>query len=165
MSDDTKNVTRRNLLRALTIAGGAVAATQVLPKRWIRPVVDSVEIPVHAQASGSFTLGFSSPTSGATLPAGAYSFTVTTTPPTSGVTIGMTTTHPTIVRFTAPGFVPGSGVTNGSGQYTANYWLVNQNTLRQGTSNHSQPVPVDLTASANSGAVTYTVNFNYQPPS
>ncbi len=41
---------RRNLLRALTLGGGAVAATR-LPATWSKPVVDSVTLPAHAQTS------------------------------------------------------------------------------------------------------------------
>ncbi len=41
---------RRELLKALTLGGGAVAATQ-LPTTWTKPVVDSVTLPVHAQTT------------------------------------------------------------------------------------------------------------------
>ncbi len=44
---------RRELLKALTLGGGAVAATQ-LPSTWSKPVVDSVMIPAHAQTTGCF---------------------------------------------------------------------------------------------------------------
>ncbi len=43
---------RRELLKALTLGGGAVAATQ-LPTSWTKPVVDSVTLPVHAQTTCS----------------------------------------------------------------------------------------------------------------
>ena len=47
MSPNMDNVTnRRNLIKGLTAAGG-VAATGL----WTKPVVNSVLLPVHAQAS------------------------------------------------------------------------------------------------------------------
>ncbi len=42
---------RRDLLKALTLGGGAVAATR-LPANWSKPVVDSVMLPLHAQTTG-----------------------------------------------------------------------------------------------------------------
>ncbi|HNR39431.1 MAG TPA: hypothetical protein PKN61_10370 [Acidobacteriota bacterium] len=42
---------RRRLLRTLVAAGGAAAALKVLPREWTRPVVEMVELPVHAQGS------------------------------------------------------------------------------------------------------------------
>lgn len=41
---------RRRLLKTL-ILGGAVTA--VLPEKWIKPVVDTVIVPAHAQGSTS----------------------------------------------------------------------------------------------------------------
>ena len=46
-----KAVGRRRLLLTLATAGGAAAALKVLPKEWSKPVVDMVELPVHAQGS------------------------------------------------------------------------------------------------------------------
>ncbi len=45
---------RRDFVKKLA-AGTAVAAgaSQVLPKKWVKPVVDSVVLPVHAQSSQS----------------------------------------------------------------------------------------------------------------
>ncbi len=45
---------RRDLLKALTIGGGAVATTQV-PSTWSKPVVESVILPAHAQTTESET--------------------------------------------------------------------------------------------------------------
>lgn len=42
---------RRDLLKALTLGSGAVAATQ-LPSNWSKPVVESVVLPGHAQTTG-----------------------------------------------------------------------------------------------------------------
>lgn len=41
---------RRRLLGALTVGGGVLTA-RILPDHWIRPVVDSVLLPAHAQTS------------------------------------------------------------------------------------------------------------------
>jgi len=46
-----KAIGRRRLLMTLATAGGAAAALKVLPKQWTKPVVDMVELPVHAQGS------------------------------------------------------------------------------------------------------------------
>jgi hypothetical protein len=50
MEDDKKNVSRRRALQILGL-GGAVAATIALPGRWTRPIVESIVVPAHAQAS------------------------------------------------------------------------------------------------------------------
>jgi hypothetical protein len=51
-SPDKHSRARRRLLKALAAGGGAVAATQVVPARWVKPIVDTVVVPAHAQASG-----------------------------------------------------------------------------------------------------------------
>jgi hypothetical protein len=44
--------------RALKIvASGAVVATIALPSKWTRPVVESIVVPAHAQASPTPTTG------------------------------------------------------------------------------------------------------------
>jgi hypothetical protein len=48
---------RRNLLKAALTAGAAAAAAKALPKDWVRPVVNSVDVPVHAAASGCLIYG------------------------------------------------------------------------------------------------------------
>ena len=42
---------RRQIVKNLTIGGGAIAVTQ-----WTRPMVDSVAVPAHAEMSPSMTL-------------------------------------------------------------------------------------------------------------
>ena len=42
---------RRRLLKALAAAGGAIAASTLLPSQWIKPVVEVGVLPVHAQGS------------------------------------------------------------------------------------------------------------------
>ena len=47
MAED-RNLTRR---RVLTLVGGATALTVLLPAKWTKPVVESVVVPAHAQAT------------------------------------------------------------------------------------------------------------------
>jgi hypothetical protein len=42
---------RRRLLTTLVAAGGTMAALKVLPREWAKPVVEMIELPVHAQGS------------------------------------------------------------------------------------------------------------------
>jgi hypothetical protein len=52
MTDMSLTEARRKLLKALVAGGGAVAVGKSLPESWMKPVIDSVTLPVHAQASG-----------------------------------------------------------------------------------------------------------------
>ena len=50
----SKDIDRRKLVKIITIGG--VLATVALPNSWIKPVIQSVIVPAHAQASpASFT--------------------------------------------------------------------------------------------------------------
>jgi len=51
-------VSRRRLLKVLAAAGGAVAASTLLPDKWARPVVEVGMLPAHAQV----TPGVATPT-------------------------------------------------------------------------------------------------------
>jgi hypothetical protein len=111
MTTKQSSVSRRKLLKALSAAGGATAAVKALPERWTRPIVDSVEIPVHAQGSVVVTgLAITTPLNGATIPAGTLNspFNVLVTPPVAGVTIGVTGSGWIVVNTPSP-------VTNASG--------------------------------------------------
>jgi len=46
---------RRQLLKTLITAGGAVTASALLPIRWIKPAVEVGELPSHAQVSPDST--------------------------------------------------------------------------------------------------------------
>ncbi|WP_457937714.1 hypothetical protein [Mesorhizobium sp. 10J20-29] len=48
-------VSRRRALKI--VASGAVVATIALPSKWTRPVVESIVVPAHAQASPTPTTG------------------------------------------------------------------------------------------------------------
>ena len=64
--DNTKNNARRKILRSIVAGGGAFTAAKVTPQEWIKPVIENVILPGHAQTSavttpvspfGSFTSG------------------------------------------------------------------------------------------------------------
>ncbi len=42
---------RRKLLKSIAIGGGAAALGKTLPEQWSKPMVDSVLVPAHAQAT------------------------------------------------------------------------------------------------------------------
>jgi len=73
---------RRNLLR-VALGGGALALF-ALPEKWVRPVVDAVIVPAHAQSSPATTTTVTSTTT-----------TGTTAAPTTTVTSTSTTPEPT----------------------------------------------------------------------
>ena len=52
MSDTNSTEGRRQLLKALAVGGGAVVVGNSLPESWMKPVIESVVLPAHAQASG-----------------------------------------------------------------------------------------------------------------
>ena len=47
-----KNKARRRILKTLVTGGSALTASKVTPDQWIKPVVESVIIPSHAQTTG-----------------------------------------------------------------------------------------------------------------
>lgn len=66
-----KEISRRELLKALAAASGAVVAASVLPSKWVSPVVDAGVLPAHAQGSvatatpvTTYTLAFRQTVSG-----------------------------------------------------------------------------------------------------
>jgi hypothetical protein len=51
MSDG--NITRRRVLEVLTVGG--LTVTIIIPSSWIKPIIESIVIPAHAQASPAKT--------------------------------------------------------------------------------------------------------------
>jgi hypothetical protein len=70
------DISRRRVLQILTSASLAVTIT--LPSRWVKPIVESVVVPAHAQASPNTT-----PLRGTTGTGTGTSTTSTTPAPTS----------------------------------------------------------------------------------
>jgi hypothetical protein len=58
---------RRRLFKAVLASGAAIATTKALPERWTRPVVASVLLPAHAQATTPLVNGTFSGTATATV--------------------------------------------------------------------------------------------------
>ena len=52
MPDTNAPEGRRRLLKALAVGGGAVVVGTSLPAAWTKPVIESVVLPAHTQASG-----------------------------------------------------------------------------------------------------------------
>lgn len=51
-TQDQRTLNRRQLLKAIAAAGGAVAAATMLPGEWAKPVVEMGVLPAHAQVTG-----------------------------------------------------------------------------------------------------------------
>jgi hypothetical protein len=45
-------VSRRTMLKSILAAGGALGASAFLPEKWLKPLVRTGVLPVHAQTSG-----------------------------------------------------------------------------------------------------------------
>ena len=59
MAEPKLTKSRRKLLKSIALGGGAIAVGKTLPQSWTRPVVESVMLPAHAQASVPSVLSFS----------------------------------------------------------------------------------------------------------
>ncbi|GAB4446559.1 MAG: hypothetical protein Kow0031_29190 [Anaerolineae bacterium] len=58
-SEEERTLGRRELLKALTAGGGAIAASAMLSGQWVKPVVEAGVLPAHAQ--GSLLVYFGNP--------------------------------------------------------------------------------------------------------
>lgn len=94
MSEQDRNPTRR---RVLTIVGGVTALTIALPSKWTKPIVESIVVPAHAQASGPTS------TTGTGVTPTTTDSGVTTTTTLDPITTTTTTTPTTTPTTTAPG--------------------------------------------------------------
>ncbi len=63
-----KTISRRQLLKTLIAAGGAISASTLLPGEWAEPVVEIGVLPAHAQASPTPSITPSLPNPCATPP-------------------------------------------------------------------------------------------------
>jgi hypothetical protein len=50
-NEETQALNRRELLKVLTAAGGAIGAAAFLPARWSKPLVEAGVLPAHAQGT------------------------------------------------------------------------------------------------------------------
>lgn len=51
-------ISRRQALKVLAAAGGAIAASTLIPSRWSKPVVEAGVLPAHAQQMSPITITF-----------------------------------------------------------------------------------------------------------
>lgn len=59
--DNVRELSRRKLLQKLTVVG-ALASVPLIPAKWIKPVIDTIVVPAHAQTvSGPSPSASSSP--------------------------------------------------------------------------------------------------------
>jgi hypothetical protein len=70
---DEQMITRRRLLLTLGVTAGTVAASVMIPGKWIKPIVDVGVLPAHAQLSPGVTCTttFSNPNVAIGVPCGA----------------------------------------------------------------------------------------------
>ena len=83
MTDAGTNRSRRKLLSALGAGGAAAFVGTALPRAWLRPVIESVVLPLHAQASPvnfSFSCVANPPSGGTIAQNGFGTFTFSVTP-------------------------------------------------------------------------------------
>jgi hypothetical protein len=73
---EARELSRRKLLERVALGGAAISVT-LLPSRWVKPVVETIVVPAHAQVSG--------PSPSAPLPSPSMSVTpvLSLTPPLS----------------------------------------------------------------------------------
>ena len=78
------DTTRRQVIQILTVGG--LTATILIPSKWIKPVVEAIVVPAHAQASPNRTpVRGTTPTTTTSPPTtNSTTTTFTTTPPTTG---------------------------------------------------------------------------------
>jgi len=55
-NEETQTLSRRELLKVLAAAGGAVGAAAFVPAKWSKPLVEAGVLPAHAQGTGDSEL-------------------------------------------------------------------------------------------------------------
>jgi hypothetical protein len=71
--DETRELSRRKLLERVALGGAAISVT-LLPSEWVKPVVETIVVPAHAQVSGP------SPSAPVPSPSPSVSFSATPSP-------------------------------------------------------------------------------------
>jgi hypothetical protein len=103
MSDDHEKrddlVAERRRLLKQAMAGGIVGVA-LLPERWVRPVVDAVIVPAHAQTSPAQTTTTAAPGTTNTTTTSAPSTTILTTTTTVAPSTTILTTTTTVAPST-----------------------------------------------------------------
>ena len=56
MTDKKLGESRRKLLKSIAAGSGVAVASKSIPESWSRPVVNSVMLPAHASATGTFQI-------------------------------------------------------------------------------------------------------------
>jgi hypothetical protein len=51
MPQKKQSISRRELLKVMTALGGSVAASSIIPARWVKPALESGVLPAHAQST------------------------------------------------------------------------------------------------------------------
>ena len=82
--DSTPSNERRRALKKIVVGGSVVSSSVMLPKAWVKPVIDQIIVPAHAQTSPSPTT---------TAPPGQTTPAPTTTAPPGQTTPAPTTTE------------------------------------------------------------------------
>ncbi|MCZ2127942.1 MAG: twin-arginine translocation signal domain-containing protein [Anaerolineales bacterium] len=114
-----EKVSRRDAIKILTAAAGAVALANI-PDKWIKPDADFGVLPAHAQTSGgAHTIAAGPDDFGANFCPAAMPFdsTATITPPTPGILLRYTITL-THMTLNSPASPTGTVATDGTGTAT-----------------------------------------------
>jgi hypothetical protein len=73
---EDRELSRRKLLERVALGGAAISVT-LLPSKWVKPVVETIVVPAHAQVSG--------PSPSAPVPSPSFTPGLSLTPSLSGV--------------------------------------------------------------------------------
>lgn len=157
-----KTIGRRQLLKAIAAAGGAVTAASVVPGQWAKPVIEAGMLPAHAQSSFNLTAVITNAGIGITgegTSADELEVTITVTPAQAGISI--------TDQFTVGNFLEvGPQTTDGSGQAIFTYFLCDvfaQNVAGQGVTSGPFTIKYTFTDQATYGSASDTVSGTFDP--